>query len=428
MKVPAFMEELIRQKQRVGQSEGGPASPKPTQEKKPERVTIPQGTYYREVSARYVSAQVILLMLLAVFIAVSFLTNTDLLSTDNLVYFVKDLRTSLSLRETSASDTLVYTADSSNQYTLYRDGLAVLGSEKLTVFSSRGKEIQSDFCSFRNPRLSSSGRYLLAYDIGGKNYGVYNSFTCVKSDVATGAIRAAAVGKTGYYSLVCDGTASVSEVTLYDANCRLVNRYSLPEYAVCVDISDEKSRLLIAAVSTTNGVMQTTFLIATPGKDVVDTEWVLNHSFPVDCRWLDETTVAVLTTDQWLIYNEDGTMLASALLNTGNIRCAKISDDALIVLSNAIRYDNSSEILVFDKVAQVMYNVTVPGEVADAVLSGDRLCVLTEDAVYVYSPGEDDADQVLTLRQQYKVLLADSGGSVYACGEAKAIRIDRPNP
>ncbi len=428
MKLPAFMEELAKQKQNAGKPADRAPSPEPPKPKKPVRTAVPQGEYYREVSARYVSAQVVLLMLLAVFIAVSFLSNTDLLSTDSLVYFVKDLRTSLSLRETVASETLVYTAGSDNQYVLYRDGLAVLGTEKLTVFSSRGKEIQSDFRALRNPRLCASGRYLLTYDVGGGGYGVYNSFTCVKRGTAPGNIRAAAVGKTGYYTLVCDGTTAVSEILLYDASSRLLNRYSLPEYAVCAGISEKTSRLLIAAVLTENGVMQTTFLVASPGKDTLDSEWTLENSYPVDCRWLDEETVAVLTTDGWYVFRDDGSTVAAAALNSSTVRSARIRGDALIVLCDATRYNNFTEIMVFDKAAQVIYNVTVEGEVTDAVLSGDRLCALAGDTVYVFAPGKDAPELTLTLRQKYTALLADAGGSVFACGEAKAIRMDLPEP
>ena len=45
--------------------------------------------YYQEVSFRYSSAQVVCIMLLAVFLAVSLMTNASLLSADNFIYSSK---------------------------------------------------------------------------------------------------------------------------------------------------------------------------------------------------------------------------------------------------------------------------------------------------------------------------------------------------
>ena len=122
--------------------------------------------YYQEISFRYHSAQIICMMLLAVFLAVTLMTDAGALSADNLIYFVKDLSTTITDREKEAKDTYVYTSDENNVYTLYRDGLVVLGKQKLTLFTATGREAQSHLLSYQNPTLAASGRYLAAYDMG----------------------------------------------------------------------------------------------------------------------------------------------------------------------------------------------------------------------------------------------------------------------
>ena len=83
------------------------------------REQVTDAGYFETVSVRYASAQLIAIMLLAVFLGVSLLTDSDLLSADNLIYFAKDMTSSVSMRENAARDTLVYTASEDADRVLY---------------------------------------------------------------------------------------------------------------------------------------------------------------------------------------------------------------------------------------------------------------------------------------------------------------------
>ena len=103
------------------------------------RQTLTDIGYYEAVSARYGAAQLIGIVLLALYLALTLLTDSSMLAGGHLTYFLKDMTNAMTLREATARDTLVYTADEDGQQTLFRDGLVAVGGDRVTVFSSTGR-------------------------------------------------------------------------------------------------------------------------------------------------------------------------------------------------------------------------------------------------------------------------------------------------
>ena len=384
--------------------------------------SVTDAGYYGEVSFRYHSAQVIAMMLLAVFVAVSLLTNADLLSADKLIYFVKDLATSVSLRESEARDTLVFASDESNQYTLYRDGLAVLGEQKLTIFTATGREAHSHLLAYRTPRLASSGRYLAAYDMGGKNLSLYNSFTCVKDIVTEHAIRFVDVCDKGYYCVVTDGAEYPSEVLLYDEGHHLMNRYRLQEYTLMAELSENGEELMLVSVSSDHGRMVTHLSFAVPGDNSWGDSFTVDDAYPVTCCYTTDGNILLLTTDALYLYSRQGVQLACHWL-TRTVLSFRVDQEGCVLITRANAYDTSSGVMVFDKNADMVYNVSVEEHIADACYVKGSLVVLGERNLTVYQMDSTTPVSSITLQGDYNILLAYDNEEYVLCGKAKAIVI-----
>ncbi len=378
--------------------------------------------YYQEVSFRYTSAQVVCIMLLAVFLAVSLMTNASLLSADNFIYFVKDLTNSISLRESEAKDTMVFSADENNQHVLYRDGLAVLGQQKLTVFTATGREAHSHLLSYRHPRLASSGRYLVAYDLGGKSVSLYNSFTRVKEITTEYAVRFVEVCNKGYYCVITDGAEYASEVVLYDeSHCR-INRYRLEEYTLCADIKQDASEMMLVSVSAEQGRMMTHIAFAVPGEDDWIRQFAISDAYPIACHYTDEGNILLLTTDSLRLYSADGELLNTQLLGEADIRSFRVDENGCVLIARANAYDATACVMAFDKTAAQVYNVLVEEHVYDACCLNGTLAVLSEKKLTVYRDQSSGQAIVLNVHGNYsKVLAYEKTGEFLLCGEAKAI-------
>lgn len=392
-------------------------------EKQEIRGALTDADYYEEVSVRYASAQLIGMMLLAVFVAVSLLTNSSLFSSDNLVFFAKDMTTALAMGEREARDTVVYTADEDNRYTLFRDGLAVLGRDKLTVFTATGREAYTARHSYATPRIVPSGRYLLTYDLGGTSYDLYNSFACVRSNTTEQAIRSATAANNGYYALATDGTEYASCVTLYNDRFQAINRYNIKEYTVCIDLDAAGERLLLASVSAHDGRMTTHILLATPGQGEADAEWTVPDAYPVTAHLTDSGKVMLLSTDSVYFFDTEGNEISRHALATDRMTAHRTGSFGCVAVLRADSYDARAEVVAFDTDGNLCYHIISTSPVKDAMLYGTTLCVLTGNALSCYTDGSDVPVDTATLTGEYARLEVYAPGESYVCGEAKAITV-----
>jgi hypothetical protein len=379
--------------------------------------------YYNEISFRYHSVQIICIMLLAVFLAVTLMTNAHVLSADNFIYFVKDMATTVADKEKEAKDTFVYASDEDNQYALYREGLVVLGKQKLTVFTATGREAHSHLLSYQNPRLSSSGRYLAAYDMGGRSVSLYNSFTCVKEITSDHAVRTMAICNKGYYCLITDSAEYPSEVVLYNDRHRMINRYRLEEYTVCADLKPDGSELMLASVSADMGRMVTHIAFATPGK----TEW--GHSFevmdayPVACQYTDEGNIRLLSTDAIYLFNAAGEQLSCYRFSASQVLSFRMNADSCVMICRDDTSDYLTRVLVFDKWGNLEYNISVSGAARDACYADGALAVLCQGQLLLYRGPTEDMPATVTLKGDYRTIMSYNNQEFLLCGDAKTVTV-----
>ena len=161
----------------------------------------PVNDYYESVSERYGVAQVILYMALLAFVSISLLSNTGLITYQNLYYFFKDLNASAETVDVLHTDAVSYPTDVSQSFALYRQGLAVAGNTSVTVFTATGRQVLSQSIQYQNPVAVGSGKYLLVYELGGTQYSLYNSYTQIFSGRTQEPLRGAAVSSSGMYAL-----------------------------------------------------------------------------------------------------------------------------------------------------------------------------------------------------------------------------------
>lgn len=379
--------------------------------------------YYNDISFKYHSAQVVCMMLLAVFLAVTLMTDAKALSAENLIYFVKDLSTTITEREQEARDTYVYSADENNVYSLYREGLVVLGKQKLTVFTATGREAYSYLLAFQHPALASSGRYLAAYDMGGSSVNLYNSFTCVKEITTDHALRTVALSDTGYYCLVTAGSEYASEVLLYNDRHHMINRYRLKEYTIGAQLKRDGSEVMLVSVATELGRMVTHIDFATPGKSEWAGSFEVKDAYPVACRYTEEGNISLLSTDAWYLFSREGKELNRYPFSSSEIVSYRESGDRQILICRDHLSDLKVSVLVFDKTGHLEYNVSVSNAVRDTYYADGVLAVLCDNALLVWRDTFDDTPQVVELKGSYHTLLACNNEEFFLCGNAKAIAV-----
>jgi hypothetical protein len=168
--------------------------------------------YLAKVSYRYAYVKRILAVLIVILVIAFVLSGN--ISYRRFYYLSKDIKLA-SDYVNSVHDTITYNVGNSQSFVDYRSGIAVASREKLSIFSSGGREIFSSNHSFGNPTLEASNKYILLYDVGGKQYALYNSFSKVNEGVLDYSIYGACISESGTFALITKTDKYDSVVKVY---------------------------------------------------------------------------------------------------------------------------------------------------------------------------------------------------------------------
>lgn len=198
--------------------------------------------YLAKVSYRYAYFRRILAVLLLIVI-IAFLLSGNI-AYNKFYYLVKDVKLA-SDYVNSVHDTITYNSGNSQSFATYRSGLAVASRERFSIFAAGGRELYFSNHSYGNPALASSDKYVLLYDVGGKQFSLYNSFSKLESDTLDYAIYGAAIAKNGTFALVTKSEKYDSVVSLRRQNGTKYD-YNFASGLVCaVDLSENGTSLAV---------------------------------------------------------------------------------------------------------------------------------------------------------------------------------------
>lgn len=383
--------------------------------------------YYRERSVGYATAQMIILLVLAVFLAASLLTGSARLSMENWTLLISDLSGAVVLPETGGTESLTYRADEANRFVSYRGGLAVLGQDRLTLFTASGRENYSVALGYHDPQLLSTGKALIAWDRGGTRLAAYHSFSKLFDTTTSSPIRDVSASESGYLCVVTDDNAYASCVTLYDADFDMISRIHLKEHTVCTAVSADGEQMAAASVFSKDGQLQLSLLLLQPGMSEPHATQTFFGVYPVSMQYTKDALL-LLCTDRVLVLDAQGQTVREVPFAAEDLLGASLDANGCILNMRANNYNADTRVLALDASGEIGWDVTLTAQLVDAALSQDGvLYVLCENSVSLYERRATQSAGTLALRASYQTLLPAGEDEVFLCGEAKAVcvRLER---
>ncbi len=341
----------------------------------------PQNAYYESISAKLGVLQVVLYLSLFAFVVLSLLRNTELITYRNFYYFLKDLNASAETVDVFETDSVSYPAAESQSFALYRQGLAVVGNESLTVFTATGRQTLSRGLQYRNPVAVGSGKYLLVYELGGTQYSLYNSYTRLCTGASDYPIFGAAVSDSGVYALISRSEQYNSVVSLYNSNFSLINRYNRNGYVMSVSLNEKGTRLAILTSSVSNGLFSTSLSLHVPKEDGDGVSVELGGAVGLACAFTASGGVNVLCGDGWRFVDGDGTLRHEHPFAGKEVVCAELGSDGASLVLRDTPISQKNQIILFDKNGNMMYNKDIPDEVTQIARCGDSVFLLHRSGI-----------------------------------------------
>ena len=377
--------------------------------------------YYENASARFGIAQVILYLALLAFVVLSLLNNKDLVTYENFYYFFKDLNTvNLDLYD---ADSVSYPTDEIQSFTLYRNGLAVAGNNSVSLFTQSGRQLVSASVSYRNPVAVGSGKYLLVYDLGGKNYSLYNSYSQIHVGTTDDPITVGAISQSGGFALASKTDSdSLSTVFFYNDRFTLVNRYRKTGYVMDLSINDKGNLLAMLLSDVSSGAYWTKVVLYVPGESSQKAEVTLQSGLGIRCHFTASAYLAVLSENgaDYVSYTGSSTHVAD--FGGRKILLAEPSSEGLTLLLSGTSLAEENLLLAFDKTGRQLYRKTKNQNYKSFSRAGKMLYCLSDGFVERLNLSIGKWEK-MTLDTSERSLLALSNDEFLLCTPQKAVTL-----
>ncbi len=372
--------------------------------------------YYASVSAFYKITERLLWIVLAAFLAVSLATNYQEITYDNFFYLLRDFSAAAD-SNTSNYQVLSYDSDQRQKFDLYKGGLVSASPSTVSIFTAGGRRTLKNNNEYYSPNVIACDKYVLVYDTAGAAFSVYNSFSKIYHESLNGPITDACFNDGGAFALSVRQNDAKTVIYLYGEDIKL--RGSIPDSRFVFDIAlnDSETRLASLYYDAGEGTGRTSVCIY----DVESSssarklkEINLEGEFPLQCSFLDNGSIAVITNRTVRIYDKSFNEKTVEEFGEAELNAFDASREGVVVVTgNGIR----KNIISFDRKGKKIYSGTIDENVSAVKIMDEFVFVRTVSGVVRVDTGND----------KYEFLPSDSGkmlvyskDTAIVCGEARA--------
>jgi hypothetical protein len=382
-------------------------------------------SYYENVSVIFRIISFVIFAALLIFTVSSAFVSADEFSYKNLEFIMRNFALTLEENKDSVRQPIRYNPDSVNQFATFGEGLAVCGSNSLSVFSATGRQTCSESFAYREPVLRASKKFILIYDEGTGNYSVYNSFSRVHSDEIDKPIKNAVLSDNGYYALITSSDMYNSTVEIYNPDCSLINRYNKNGYVSCVDVNNDSVAIITSEASFGSATFSIEILISAVDNPESAKTARFDSGYPLGCKIVTEG-VFVVCTDSVYFFDKDGNVISSYSFDGRLLSDFSIGDTGVCLLFNSRGLGISYNLLFIDTLGAEAYRAEINETVFDIDIFNNVSFVLTEDTVRRISASSQSVCDVTPANYGCQIN-AFGENTAYYCSDSYATVLTLPS-
>lgn len=370
--------------------------------------------YLAKANYRYAYFKRILCILLILVIIAFILSGS--LSYEKLYYLTKDIKLANDYVN-SVHDTITYNVGNSQSFITYREGLAIASRERFSVFSAGGREIFSANHSFGNPALASSDKYVLLYDVGGKQFALYNSFSNVKSETLDYSIYGASISKNGTFALITRAERYESVVSVYKTNGTRYD-YNFSQGRVISASLNEKGTEIAILLTFANGDdFRTELRLYRVGKEDYSNTDAGFLGIPYAVKILDGGNIMVVGANGINTFNSNLNLLNEYSTNEEIYRY--YFGEEGIVLSHLSRESGKTEVVILNKRGKIDKTYLFDERILDVALCDNYLFVQTLSGFEQKNMTLNTSKKIDIVATNFKMIISDKN-TLIVCDDSYA--------
>ena len=324
-------------------------------------------------------------------------------------------------------DKITFGQDSTNREAVYKNGLALVNRDGLSVYSITGSVVFTDRVALSNPQITANDKYIIAYDLGGTKVLAYNSLSRLfEYDTDGNGVYAVSAAKNGSFAVATAQSGYRAVVLVFDENLQKIFTWtSRDKLVTSVDLSPDGRRVLIACTQSVDGDYSSDIsCYQTAGSDT-DALWTVKQTgaLPLSVKWQDYGAAgyAVVYDDRVVTYKADQTV-GTYKYPSSKLKFFTVSGKDIAVAVQDPQLGYGTHIYVIDGGGKVLWDAQLRMEIRDMALtdSGGTLYYLQQDVLHAVELGADGGSAADTV---YRLSDYDTGEyiTIISCDDAQAL-------
>lgn len=324
--------------------------------------------YLAKVSYRY--AYVKRILCIALVVVMAFFLFSGNLSYERFYYLAKDIKLANDYVN-SVHDTITYNAGNSQVFAAYRGGLAVASRERLSIFTAGGRELLTSNHSYGNPKLAVSNKQILLYDVGGKQFSLYNSFTQISEEKLDYAIYGADMSENGDFAIITKSEDYNSVVKVYEQSKTTYDYSFISGRVSSVSLSENGSLLAVLLTDTSTDEMKSEIRLYKVGKDEYKSAEISFGGIPYAVSILENGSIAVVGSRGVNVFNSN-LNLTGEFLSDSEIYLYSFGEDN-IAITDLSGVGGKTRVLLLSKKCKIEKKYQLDERLIDIALLEDSL-------------------------------------------------------
>lgn len=361
------------------------------------------------------------IIILILFICVFVVLNKDEINMDNFKRIMAQFDFAFST-SSSVSDKVDFNAQSTNKYSVYKNGFVSLTEEGLKIYDKTNNMLFNYKKNFSNPVLLTSKKYCLCYDFGSTGLYVTNSFANVFEKTFAGNISFAVLNDDGYFAVITKESGYKSVMRVYSNNLEEQLTVSLSEkYIVYASLSENSKSIAYITLSTKSGepVYEVNLLMLdkeSPNFTVAMPESIVGINF------VNGNINVIGKNNMFLLNSDDGSIKKEYSYEGRTLKSFNKASKFTVLNFESVDKSEKYQIDFVDGNMAKLSQINLDKEIYDISVNEDKCAVLFKDNLDIYNIVNGNLNKTMLLDQSYREVLLNGQNDFFLIASESAIQ------